>query len=316
MGGMPYLLEKGAVYAVYEDYLAEADQRGALLQNLRNPHVPMWDVVALESMTLAPPGAAVLKDHTRVHWLGNPVKDAPLAHGPVNSCRWTSPAGPQTGWWSRWSGPAENILRSAFLRAIEVSLGIAHQEPTCAVGQAVDVLEPPIRTANLPANATRFWDIEFLWVCGAPALQAWVTWRGDASLTGNGQVTVIMATPPPVGGTAHNMYMNPEADDPITPDMVADGYLVDPNTAGDVQFERGMWVIGAQQTDTIATDTTMVVNLAASDIDQDGDPDFMLNIVVITPSSRHQSGPAIVTVRPSQEDGGVHGNPTLFVAVP
>lgn len=314
MGGMPYLLEKGAVYAVYEDYLAKADQRAALLHNLRNPHVPMWEVVALESKTLMPPGAVALQNHTREHWLGNPMKDIPVQHGVLNSCRWTSPPGPQTGWWSRWSGPAENIMRAAFLRAVEVSLGIAHQEPSCAAAQVVDVLEPPIRTALLPANATRFWDIEFLWVCGAPALQAWVTWRGDPGPWGNGQVTVIMATPPPVGG-AHNMYMNPEADDPITPAMVSDGYLVNPNTAGDVQFERGMWVIGAQQTETIATDTTLVVNLAAWDIDHDGDLDFLLNLVVITPSSRHQSGSAIVTVRPSQGDGGVHGNPTPYVAV-
>ena len=339
MGGMPYILEKGAVYSVYEDYLSNEDRRWALLDNVRNPHVPMWDVLALDSPTLfASTGLTSdqLKKHTREHWLGSPIPNWVANHGPKNSCTWSNNAAGDTGWWNRWSGPAEGILRETFLRAIEVSFGLAHEAPACKAGAPVNNLVPPLdpskksnpTKSTLPTNTkTRFWPIDFLWVCGSETLQGWVTWRSHPGPDNHGQVTVIFATPPPDGTKAppgmpwHNMYDEPELD-PLSAGYnaaVASGYKSGPGVVGDVTPKRGMWVIAAKSS-VEAVDTTASVALPPAVGQVDWDEDGHIDLVVVfgrdivkKPESRYVSTSQVVVVRPSETDGGVLGDPTKYV---
>lgn len=336
MGGMPYILEKGAVYSVYEDYLSDEDRRWAMLENCRNPHVPMWDVLALDSPTLAAYGLTPdqLKQHTRLHWLGDPTPNWVASHGPNNSCTWSNGAVGDTGWWNRWSGPAEGILRETFLRAIEVSFGLEHQPPACKAGAPANALAQPLDPSDklnptkskIPNNKQRFWPIEFLWVCGSETLQGWVTWRRHPGRGNHGQVTVVFATPPPDGTKAppgmpwHNMYDEPEVS-PTSPGYnaaVASGYKSGPGAAADVATERGMWVIASKSsTEAVSTTAAVVLSRAVVEVDWDGDAhvDLVLftGTIVLTPHSRYVSTPNVVVVRPSEIDGGVLGNPTKYV---
>jgi uncharacterized membrane protein YgcG len=251
---MPYIAEKTGVFCVYEDYLQDLEHRLEMLVNLRNLNVRLSDKPVLEASSLPTPAdlggltkAEWYKAHVHRDWHGSPT---------FTGGRWVQPPGSRTGWWKHWHGPAEKILREAFLRAIEVSLGIEHEAPTRTLrpGGGFEPGElPAVRQAPpdhpVRSRITRFWPIEILWVCGSPMLQGWVTWRKHGDAREAGQVTLLLTTPWPLWG--HGLYLNPEP--PTPPQAPADkDYKVGPGTVEDVAHPRGMWVVGADETSVFA----------------------------------------------------------------
>jgi hypothetical protein len=305
---MPYIAEKTGVFNVYEDYLEDLECRLEMLLNLRNLNVRLSDKPVLEASSLPTPAdlggmtkAQWYKNHVHRDWHGSPV---------FNAGTWVQPAGDTTGWWQRWFGPAEKILRESFLRAIEVSLGVAHQAPTQATrpdGTPDPEERPALRAApaNAPVRAevTRKWPIEILWVCGAPMLQGWVTWRLHGDDPSSGQVTLVLATPWPLWG--HGLYLNPTPDK--TPKAPADrDYKVDPGTVEDISHPRGMWVVGAEETkvrnrpeDPYDSESPAAASSSQGPGGGSGDDDGGYS------RGWYRGNSLIVTVRPTEADGGV-----------
>ena len=63
-------------------------------------------------------------------------------------------------------------LPVTLIRGLEVSLGLEVDED--------------------PNNSLRNWPVDFIWICGAPKFEGWVSWRThDAT----GFVTILMVTP-------------------------------------------------------------------------------------------------------------------------
>lgn len=154
MAGMPYVMEKGPVFSVYEDYVSSLQRRLALLESVSDVTVPMWDVLALDSKSLGGNPQA-LKDHTRDDWHGNPSWDQTTG-------TWKQiPGEMQTGDWIRWVGPAESILRQSFNRAIEVSLGIEHKPIQAKPGGTLRH-PSPTQLHPTPGPLQRCWPIEIL----------------------------------------------------------------------------------------------------------------------------------------------------------
>jgi hypothetical protein len=99
------------------------------------------------------------------------------------------------------------------------------------------------------------------------------------------------------------MYDGPEAP---AADWGKPDYKLNPGTVDDVSAERGMWVIGTK-TQTVPITTTQPVVIGV-DIDGDGKIDYKLGSTAGTwllPESRYVATGPIVTVRPTEEDGGV-----------
>ena len=126
---MPYLLEKGPFLEVFEKMLADPTRRRNALLALRNPHLHLWNLMGLQRTSLDRFGlnADERRAGFRRDWLG--VKA-------VNGA-WTRT---QEHFWEGWQGDPEAILRTGFIRAIEVSLGIDH-----------DVTPPPADGATVVA---------------------------------------------------------------------------------------------------------------------------------------------------------------------
>lgn len=324
MPGMPYVMDKGGTYSVYEDYLSSLDHRLAFLANMRNKNVPRSDIPALDTSHLAG-SLADKKSHVHVDWLGSPT---------FTNGDWKQPDDPNvapflasksTGWWMNWWGPAEAILRETFQRAIEVSLGLIHV-PATSNGGALLPASTTAVAGNPPlSDITRFWSIDIIWTCGAPTLQGWVTWRKQGTGFSDGRVTITLATPGTfdvvvdalgnVTNVASNMFENPE---PPQNDIPAgDDYKVDPgDVLDDIDAEAGMWIIGAKNTKTIKVVTTEDTLIGVwADVDINGeDLDFaVLQGTFIFPGSRHVATTHdIVTVRPSERHGGVKNSPRKF----
>jgi len=249
-GGMPYQLEKGPYFSVTESVLEDQAMRVDLLARLRRGE-PFDEMPSLDASTL---NAGPLSDflsrikHQNEDWYGkklvDPVTRRPVpagtpgavwqAQGPFDKT--IDPAtgrmrNPVTGYWYSWYGDAEAIMRRTFTRAIEVALGVVHDE-----------------TANTVSaiNPARNWPIEVFWRCPAPWFEGWVTWQRDPSSTGSGHVTVHLLTPShhrsalllspirsaPASGVPEYGQDPQTPPTPPAPPLVAAPY-------GD----RGMWVI-------------------------------------------------------------------------
>jgi len=170
MPGMPYHLEKGPVLSVLEDLLHQpAATLAQMLARLRDPTIPLAQVGGLDSTTLNVPPYPTTKsriDHIEHDWFG-------FTPGTQVQPAFDLATHRTTGVWESYYGDVAGIVRQTFIRAIEVALGLDHDD------------EPP---------GTRHWPIELFWKCPNPWFEGWVTWRRDP-VTGHGQVTVILATP-------------------------------------------------------------------------------------------------------------------------
>jgi hypothetical protein len=168
---MPYHLEKGPVLSVLEDLLGGTTaQLGALLGRLRDPNVDLAEVGGLDSTTLDVPPyptKASRVAHIERDWFG-------FTPGTQQQPAFSLGANRTTGKWESYYGDVAGIVRETMIRAIEVALGLDHDDP------------PP---------GTRHWPIELFWKCPNPWFEGWVTWRHRPGHAKRGQVTVVLATP-------------------------------------------------------------------------------------------------------------------------
>ncbi len=323
MPGMPYMLEKGELFAVVEDYIADISRRLTLLQNLKDRSVPVWDTGVLWPAAM---------QHVRVDWLGNPAFDPATKQFRQPPVADPSQAGP-TGFWKQWHGPAEAILRETLQRSIEVSLGVEHVASSTAEN-AQSAPATQFDPAEAPAGPySRWWPVEMLWVCGAPNFQGWITWRKHGLGPTEGQVTVVFTTPAPV--TPYPMYDSVYVGASAPPASRGANYKdanvgegVDALT--DLNAPRGVWVVGSKKTLTVRTSTTESVELDDAVIRFFGNGFDLsvpaeaivhaamsagVNVQLRLPSTLHydvDSYDEVAVVRPSMFDGGMALIPPTF----
>jgi hypothetical protein len=205
---MPYMIAKSPFLSFLDDrYSRPRDAAGQLerlkiLNELKNANKKVTSAGSLGTPAVASTVGASVRAvirHIDNEWFGR-----------------NNPAAPTTGYWNRWKGDAEGIVREALVRAIEVSVGANH-------GSAV-------------TSPSRWWPIEFLWTCPHPRFEAWVTWRRQGSGPTEGQVTVLFTTPGVSGRTIERTILS-------TKPNPGPDYKVDPD---DVSGSHGVWVIGHQ----------------------------------------------------------------------
>jgi hypothetical protein len=187
MTGMPYVVQAGTILngmANYWDHPANGSNRmREMLEDCLDPATTFT-----QCRGLPPDTAANERQHIWTHWLGyTGLVNTPGVAGVSASLT--------TGWWAGWRGDADRILKATFARALAVALGYDHHATMATVRT-----KPP----------TRWWPVDIVWACGNPLFEGFVQWRtiANESLTRNGHVNVILATPP--------MTAQP----PMTADMV------------------------------------------------------------------------------------------------
>jgi hypothetical protein len=271
MPAMPYMFEVGRILSWVNEYLETPDNAQHLFDQL-HAGVPLTEIDALnspnpENATIPDPvvgGHITPAGHVARDWLGWQNWKARLPAGPQPPF---NPAAPnRTGWWVRWNGNAEGVIRETLLCATEVALNY-----------------PRGKNVRLPKAKARHWRMQFLWVCGAPFLQGWVNWQEWDKGDRDGMVTVTFTTP----GNGHPLYATPEAARVLPAPDNAD-YEVNPQTVG----EYGLWVIGEDRCDVLAPPK------AAFFVSGAGFLPPMTNQFI------HTSGNVIV-VSPQELDGGV-----------
>ncbi|HEX5616083.1 MAG TPA: hypothetical protein VFZ83_13095 [Acidimicrobiia bacterium] len=221
--GMPYHFEKGPTWQVFDTFFSGADRIKAKLFVLES----LWTeprftgfvdsfakLPANLPLPTAPYGSGIITladliEHANAHWFGLPTK---IGGNPASSDgydEYDPTSSTATGFWKNWRGDAERVVRMAFIRAIEVSLGLRH--PAGAYDPLTPPAQPPIppptsgdaithlyadhedpsgspyaptlddaasqTSAQLATRFARNWPIEFWWLCGPRYFQASVTWR-------------------------------------------------------------------------------------------------------------------------------------------
>jgi hypothetical protein len=275
---MPYQLEKGPGFSIPEAVLADRGLRLEALQRLRDRTIanPFDGMPTLDSSILdqGPWDEDARVWHQNRHWYGKTYDSTTkkweaqqpfdLTNGPLT-----------TGYWYNWYGDAEEIMRETFIRAIEVSLGIAH-----------DAAAPTASPASAASPATaRFWPIEIFWRCPAPWFEGWVTWRAEQG--GQGHVTVHLHTPSHQGSA---LLLSPLRNPPPNPPDKYESPPVSVNSA------RGMWVITHHHAEV---HNRYSPNSDPSDPGAWTYPDFGPLI---------QSHGPVTVVQPAEVDGGVLPN--------
>jgi hypothetical protein len=202
---MPYTLTRGPLLTLLENALnpknaQERSARDGVLAALRGgmplSQIPWVTSAAVQNVAIPGNGLDIRLEED---WFGNP---------PV-------PGRNTTGYWVGYRGDVEGVLREGLIRAIEVSLGIAHDGD--------------------PESAERSWPVDIQWKCPNPYFEVWVTWRqhpGD-----RGQVNVLIATPP---DRVNRLTTEPRLPPPTTGVQPVPTPLAEPLTATGVQ---GMWLV-------------------------------------------------------------------------
>jgi hypothetical protein len=186
---MPYVLEKGPLLQKMElaYTAADASTRRNLLHHLYTSNLVVRDDGgASDYPDIIGTALGPATRHANMDWFGlEPVGGFGGNSSTVQQANQTDGLGYWMGWW----GDAHGIFRSTLIRAVEASLGYAHNEAGYAT--------PLPDTASAGQKKTwpqerRLSAFEFLWVCGAPKFEGWVRWRevGDAGL-----VIVVFTTP-------------------------------------------------------------------------------------------------------------------------
>ena len=267
-GDMPYYLEKGPYLTQIEIYCSDKENSVTVLEMLRaGAEIPEIGAVLEAAAAQGGPSAADLKAHIYRDWFGRkPDTSEPSGWGAQPPFHATN--NPTTGYWQMYYGDVEAILRETLIRALEVSLGLQHNQEVPANG-------PP-----------RHWPIEFWWKCGQGWWEGWVTWRNDQHKVPTpsadaGQVTVMFATP----GSGHGVLENPAGGQP--------GLKVDPQNTrvpgGNERFQ-GSWVV---------THTKQAPRFAMTTVGGS-----FSRIILPTIGVAYKGEPGVVVVQPSWPDGG------------
>ena len=181
MGGMPYHLEKGPIFARLEArYNGDRAKLHEFLEALWLGKALGEHGVLTSPMYPAPDPTVVNADPTErkvsmlEKWFGD-VNGQPQP--PFGSIDADGNIVLKTGYWTQYYGDVRAIVKETLLRAGEAALGYTRPN----VGDPLPV-------------GTRHWAVEFFWKCGQPRFEGWVTWRAHPAQNA-GQVNVIFATP-------------------------------------------------------------------------------------------------------------------------
>lgn len=275
---MPYTLTRGPLLTLLENALNPATPnerviRDNTLASLRagDPLAGIPWVTSAEVTSVAIPRAP-LELRLDEDWLG-----------------FSDPPGQgTTGYWVGYQGDVDAVLRQGLIRAIEVSLGIP--------------------TTGSPASATRAWPVSVQWKCPNPYFEVWVTWRRHTADGREGEVTMLIATPP---DRVNRLVTEPRWP-PAPPTGVAAAIipLEEPIQATDGQ---GMWLVTHEHhlpgVCDLLVDTTGERETEVLDVTPGAD---LLSIreldsntwIIPTPStSWEDSGPVVVVAPPAYAGG-------------
>jgi hypothetical protein len=173
--GMPYYLEKGALLRIFENYVngnrRSVEAKLDVLQNSERNDSLDWILTGTSNLwtdpafTKGPYTGAQYRDRILTEWFG---------YEQDRAGNWSRPQPPPatTGYWIGYRGDVHQIVRRAFIWALELAL---------ETGSAV------------PGN-TDPWPIEIFWECPIPWFEAWVVSR-KVPKTDIGLVTLILLTP-------------------------------------------------------------------------------------------------------------------------
>ena len=245
---MPYHLEKGPVFSVFEaDKYQTKDKICEILAQLRAKNSVgeyTVDICDLEpysdpALNYGPYNTQELRRyHMNVHWFGmtkvgvDPAGKA--IYQPQNGGNYQWINNPTTGWWKNYFGDVEGIMRETLTRAAEISLGLDHGEPIPPEGQR---------------DGLRCWPIDYLVTCPAAWFEGWVTWRQSGTGPREGHVLVNMVVPAHVHPSepidTDLDFQNPRdggvLDSPLVPPQRGgNDYRLDPTTT---EGPYGMWVV-------------------------------------------------------------------------
>ena len=172
---MPYVVAKGRLWNIVEDYLSSRQNCLDYLAHLEAGN-PVWEAGALDSIGMPGADEQGTRDHVRDDWVGLPQVQLQAGPGGGPPLRFMDPR----GWWDSWYGPSEEILRETLIRAIRISLCLGRLQAPDQQDEE-EQTEPPM-------------PIEILWVCGEPGfpMQGWISWRNDPPVR---RVTVVIVTP-------------------------------------------------------------------------------------------------------------------------
>ena len=354
--GMPYHREKAETWEKFDAFLSHSDLNVRARHKLATLE-HLWDNSNNGHFTaMAEPGNPVnryikepgvdwsanffrgLVYHANVDWFGLPVPGAGAA---ATTDEYYDPTLPRpafgqqpgqvltNGWWKNWYGDnTEAIVREAYIRAIEVSLGLSHPDDdsvTTARNAAADdggniishlyALPQPssamwhatlastdVETSpaflHLSDKFPRNWPIEFWWTCGLSWFQAWISWSHWPSsfpvtpptAKHDGRVIVTWLSP---GSASHTVYRDLSEECAEHPAPAA---AVVPGTATvDVGRRFGSWIIAHEFND--------VLNVPSSTPTPPG-------VWALQFSVTHSHG-EVCTVEPPFADGGVAEPPAL-----
>jgi hypothetical protein len=203
---MPYNLERGPYLEMLEDLINRDPHR--CLTSLRDTEKPVTALLRDPPVTInGGPYAntASLADHIDRDWFGI----RPDSEGTSGTSRY----------WAYWRGDAQGIVRETIVRAIEVALGLDHDEVA-------------------PTPDRRRWHISLLTACGIRWFEGWISWRRVGSGSESGHVVVMLLTPTH-GKPAEPTLLRPtqsSAESPGPP------YAVNPERA---EGDQGLWAVGA-----------------------------------------------------------------------
>lgn len=194
----------------------------------------------------------------------------------------TGPNGAADSMWDNYDGDVDGITRLTIRRALEVSLDVAHN------------------ASEVPDDPRQHWPIDLFWKCGQNWFEGWVTHRRlGTGPPGNGEprghVVVVFATPTEgstvVDRPADHALINPSADFEVNPTSTS---------INGVEREAGLMVITHRHNQAQPSWTIDVIPI-------DSTFEIRLN------PARYVGLGGLVTVAPSERDGGVLAVPRPFV---
>ena len=206
---------------------------------MRDPQTRITDIpwVKTGAGSAVPlPGGAPLITRMEQDWFGSI---------PTNSGGWADqpPYNHQpTGYWVGYYGNVQAVLREGLIRAIEVSLGLTHDE-------------------DPPGTTPREWPVEVHWKCPNPYFEVWITWRSHGQGPKAGQVNMTICTPP----DKNNRLVTRPQHPPVPPSGLSQpNPLPEPQSADAAQ---GMWLVAHEEHEQLTVDQLVDV-VGGSALDQ------------------------------------------------